>query len=566
MSVNVVSLVILVVVVVGLVLLFTLLGRLYQKVGPNRALIVFGRGGTKVIVGGGTLVLPLIQSAQELSLELMNFDVAPNYNLYTNQGVAVKVEAITQLKVEGDNDKILRAASQFLSREEKDREDMVRQVMEGHLRGIVGQLTIEQLVKEPELVSARMRETVAPDLDKLGLEVVSFTLKDVSDDSGYITNMSRPEVARNKLVAEVAEAAALRDIAVSKAATQREAAEAEAKASQETVLAQTISKTAQAQAQRDFELAQSDITVQTAQQKAKADTALDIQTAIAQQDLVRQKAQVELITRQSEVQVQEAEGQLRSVQLVATVQRQAEADAQRVRIMAEAEALRVNTEAQGRAKAAVAEAEARARVARMAAEADAAAVLARETTNAEARRLNGQAEADAIEARGRAEAEAIRARGLAEAESLMKKVDALNSQGDAALFDTAVRLVPLIAENLTRVLSNVGNVTYVVSGDSNGVSGRLASEFAGLLPIVNSMVQSTTGKSLSDLMGGAERVNEAKPPEDSSESNGHAVSYTPIAPAAVAAEAGADSVELAAAASSDGAEAHAHPSGSNGGG
>jgi flotillin len=522
--------VIVVVVVVGFLLIFMLLGNLYRKVGPNRALIVFGKGGTKVIVGGGTLVLPLIQSAQELSLELMNFDVAPSYNLYTNQGVAVKVEAITQLKVEGDNDKILRAASQFLSRTEDDREDMVRQVMEGHLRGIVGQLTIEQLVKEPELVSARMRETVAPDLDKLGLEVVSFTLKDVSDDSGYITNMSRPEVARNKLVAEVAEAGALRDIAVSKASTMREAAEAEAKASQATILAQTISKTAQAQAQRDYELAQSEIKVQTAQQRAKADTALDIQTAIAQQDLVRQKAQVELITRQSEVQVQEAEGQLRTVQLVATVQRQAEADAQRVRIMAEAEANRVSTEAGGRAKAAIAEAEGRARVARLGAEADAAAILARETTNAEARRLNGQTEADAIEARGRAEAEAIRAKGLAEAESLLKKVDALNAQGDAALFDTAVRLVPLIAENLARVLSNVGNVTYVVSGDSNGVSGRLASEFAGLLPIVNSMVQSTTGKSLSDLVQGVDRTNGSKPHEEAAMSNGHAASIVSTAP------------------------------------
>jgi flotillin len=528
--VSALPIVIIVVVVVGILLIFMLLGNLYRKVGPNRALIVFGKGGTKVIVGGGTLVLPLIQSAQELSLELMNFDVAPSYNLYTNQGVAVKVEAITQLKVEGDNDKILRAASQFLSRTEDDREDMVRQVMEGHLRGIVGQLTIEQLVKEPELVSARMRETVAPDLDKLGLEVVSFTLKDVSDDSGYITNMSRPEVARNKLVAEVAEAGALRDIAVSKASTMREAAEAEAKASQATILAQTISKTAQAQAQRDFELAQSEIKVQTAQQRAKADTALDIQTAIAQQDLVRQKAQVELITRQSEVQVQEAEGQLRTVQLVATVQRQAEADAQRVRIMAEAEANRVSTEAAGRAKAAIAEAEGRARVARLGAEADAAAILARETTNAEARRLNGQAEADAIEARGRAEAEAIRAKGLAEAESLLKKVDALNAQGEAALFDTAVRLVPLIAENLARVLSNVGNVTYVVSGDSNGVSGRLASEFAGLLPIVNSMVQSTTGKSLSDLVQGVDRTNGSTPHGDRADSNGHAVTYATPAP------------------------------------
>ena len=172
------------------------------------------------------MVLPLFQKADEFNLELMSFDVAPNYTLYTNQGIPVTVEAITQLKVENEDEKIKRAANQFLSKTEDDRETMVRQVMEGHLRGIVGQLTVEQLVKDPELVSARMRETVAADLDKLGLEVVSFTLKDVNDDSGYIQNMSRPEIARNKQMAEIAEAEAARNVAMREAETQRESAQA----------------------------------------------------------------------------------------------------------------------------------------------------------------------------------------------------------------------------------------------------------------------------------------------------------------------------------------------------
>src|SRR5579859_5684235 len=200
----------------GVVMLFIMyiLGALYRKVGPHRALIVYGKGGTNVVVGGGTVVLPLFQRAEEFNLELMSFDVAPSFSLYTHQGIPVKAEAITQLKVENESEKIKRAANQFLSKTEDDREMMVRQVMEGHLRGIVGQLTVEQLVKDPELVSARMRETVAADLDKAGLEVVSFTLKDVTDESGYIANMSRPEVARNKQMAEIAEAEAARKVAI----------------------------------------------------------------------------------------------------------------------------------------------------------------------------------------------------------------------------------------------------------------------------------------------------------------------------------------------------------------
>ena len=136
--------VIIAVVVVGTLLVLSILGSLYRKVGPNRALIVYGRGGTRVIVGGGTMVMPLFQKADEFNLELMSFDVAPSYALYTNQGIPIKVEAITQLKVENDDEKIRRAANQFLSKTEEDRETMVRQVMEGHLRGIVGQLTVEQ--------------------------------------------------------------------------------------------------------------------------------------------------------------------------------------------------------------------------------------------------------------------------------------------------------------------------------------------------------------------------------------------------------------------------------------
>src|SRR5579883_872776 len=128
---NIALVVVIAVVVIGMVLLISVLGSFYRKVGPNRALIVYGRGGTKVVVGGGTVVMPLFQKADEFNLELMSFDVAPSYALYTNQGIPVKVEAITQLKVENEDEKIKRAANQFLSKTEDDREMMVRQVMEG---------------------------------------------------------------------------------------------------------------------------------------------------------------------------------------------------------------------------------------------------------------------------------------------------------------------------------------------------------------------------------------------------------------------------------------------------
>ncbi len=505
---------IIVVVLVATLALTFITGSLYRKVGPNRALIVYGRGGTKVLVGGGAVVMPLFQRADEFNLELMSFDVAPNYFLYTNQGIPIKVEAITQLKVENEDDKIKRAANQFLSKSEVDRESMVRQVMEGHLRGIVGQLTVEQLVKDPELVSARMRETVAADLDKMGLEVVSFTLKDVTDESGYIQNMSRPEIARNKQVAEIAEAEATRNVSMRQAETLRESAQARAKADQDRVQAETLSKAAQAQAQRDLEVKEAEYTATVAQQKAQADRAYDIQSSITQQKQVEETTKVNLIQKQQEIKVQQAEAERRAAELTATVQRQAEAERERIRILAEAEQQRAVIEAEGKAKAIVmqlqSEAEGKAKAVRLEAEAEAAAIRAR-----------GEAEAEALRLRGMAEAEALRAKGMAEAEARQRQVEALNLQGQAAIVDSALKVLPQVAASLFEAYGRIGNVTYVASGQGGeGVTNRVGQEIAGMVPLLGAVFESTTGLKLRDLIThqaapadgtGAPQANAAQP-------------------------------------------------------
>jgi flotillin len=514
-----VTLIIVAVIVCGLIILISVLGSLYRKVGPNRALIVYGRGGTKVVVGGGTVVTPLFQRAEEFNLELMSFDVAPNYVLYTNQGIPVTIEAITQLKVENEDDKIKRAANQFLSKSEEERETMVRQVMEGHLRGIVGQLTVEQLVKDPEMVSARMRDTVAADLDKLGLEVVSFTLKDVSDDSGYIGNMSRPEIAHNKQVAEIAEAEANRNVAIRSAETLRESAQAQAKADQERVLAQSLSRAAQSEAQRDLEVHQAEYNATVAAQKAQADRAYDIQSTITQQRLVEEQTKVQLIQKQQEVKVQQAEAERKAAELIATVQRQAEAENERIRIMAEAEQRRVVIEAEGQARAR-----------RQQAEADAAAIRAR-----------AEADADAIKARGLAEAESLKAKGLAEAEALQRRVEVLNIQNQSAILDKALSGLPEIAGKLADAYGKIGSVIYVGSGDGDSVTSRVGRDVVGMIPMLSAMFESTTGLKLRDLITGMDGKNGAAADSDGTPVNQpEVIAAAPVVAttAAVAPEAG----------------------------
>src|SRR5437660_7012820 len=182
--------------VLAVMLLLSMLARLYRKAGPHEALVVYGFRGTRVVKGHGTIIFPMVENCRELSLELMSFDVAPQQDLYTKQGVAVTVEAVAQIKVRSDGESIQTAAEQFLTKTPPQREGLIRLVMEGHLRGIIGQLTVEEIVKQPEMVADRMRSTCAEDMTKMGLEVVSFTIKDVKDKNEYITNMGRPDIAR----------------------------------------------------------------------------------------------------------------------------------------------------------------------------------------------------------------------------------------------------------------------------------------------------------------------------------------------------------------------------------
>src|SRR5438045_5411616 len=147
----------------------------------------------------------------------MLFVVAPSQYLEPTQGVAVNVEAVTQIKVRSDEESITTAAEQFLSKSQQDRENLIRLVMEGHLRGIVGQLTVEDLVKDPENVGSKMLKTVTPDMDKMGLEVISFTIKDVRDRNDYITNIGRPQIVEIRKQTDITAALTQRNTQIQQA-------------------------------------------------------------------------------------------------------------------------------------------------------------------------------------------------------------------------------------------------------------------------------------------------------------------------------------------------------------
>ncbi len=454
--------------VVVFLLLISLAFSMYRKVGPNQALIVYGMGGTKVHKGGGTIVYPYVQSAKELSLELMSFDVAPTQDLYTQQGVAVTVEAVTQLKVKSDPVSILTAAEQFLSKPPADRENLIRLVMEGHLRGIVGQLTVEQIVKEPEMVGNRMRTTVSDDLNKMGLEVISFTIREVRDKNEYISNMGRPDVARIKRDADVASAQAERDTAVNRASTAREAAVAQASANQDRVIAETASATRQAEAQRDLELKKAEYASSVRTAQAQADKAYDIQANIQQQQVVAEQVRVERVKREEETRVQEVEIKRRENELIATVLKPAEIERRRIETLAEAERQRRVIEAAG---------------------------------SAEATRTQGGGSADATRLQGLAEADIIRAKGQAEADAMTVRANAFSLYNQAAIVDKLFSNLPEIMRAVAEPLTKVDKITIVSTGDGDGMgANRITGDIARIVAQVPTMIETLTGVRLSDLL------------------------------------------------------------------
>src|SRR6185503_14333865 len=326
--------------VLGLLFIMAMFAKLFRKAGPHEAIIVYGFRGTRVVKGRGTVIFPMVESCRGLSLELMSFDVAPKQDLYTRQGVAVTVEAVAQIKVKSDPESILTAAEQFLTKPPQEREGLIRLVMEGHLRGIIGQLTVEEIVKQPEMVGDRMRSTCADDMNKMGLEVISFTIKEVRDKNDYITNMGRPDVARIKRDADVATAEADRDTAIKRAEASRESSIAKAKADQERVLAETLSQAKQAESQRDLEIKKAEYLETVKRQQATADKSYEIQANIMQQRVRAEEVTIHQIEKEHEVKVQDAEIMRRDRELTATVLKSAEYKRRRIETLAEADKAR----------------------------------------------------------------------------------------------------------------------------------------------------------------------------------------------------------------------------------
>jgi flotillin len=321
----------------ALLIAFGVWAHQYTKVGPNEVLIISGRRargpqrGYRIVRGGGTYVRPFREKVQRISLELLQFDVR-THETYTTHGVPVQIDGVCMVKVDGSDDGIERAAEQFLSR---GREDIVRtatQAVEGHMRAAVGGLSVEDIYRERQRLVAAVRELAEPDLHRMGLQIVSLTVRTIGDKQGYLEALGRPRTAQVK----------------------RDAVRGEAQAEREARAARYEADLAIESSRRDYETRKAAFKAEGLRAAADADLAYELQQAITRQRLRREELEVEIVERRRQIELMAAEVDRRRHELEAEVvepalararEVQADAQARRDEVAAlgagEAEALRM---------------------------------------------------------------------------------------------------------------------------------------------------------------------------------------------------------------------------------
>jgi len=457
----------------------------YKKVGPNEVLVISGRThsyldpvsgdqGTRnyrIVKGGGTIVLPIVERVDDLSLEIMTIDVATP-KVYTSKGVALTVDGVAQVKIRGDDVSIATAAEQFLSKSTAEIKNVALQTLEGHQRAILGTLSVTQIYKDRDAFAQKVLEVAADDLAKMGLQIVSFTIRDISDDQGHLDALGQARTAEVKRDAKIGQANADRDASIEAAKAESEARIEAAKATQNAVEAEFESKARQAESEKKFSVEKAAYDAEVNRRKAESEQAFHIQIAIEKQKVRAEELQIEVIEGQKGIQVQQQEALRRERELEATVRRPAEAERYRIKTLAEAQLY--EREAEAKAEAAVIKAKG---------EAEASIIIAR-----------GEAEAKAAQMRGLAEARIIQAQGEAEASAMRKKADAWGSYNQAAILDKLLEQLPAIAAAVSEPLSKTEKIV-VIGGGSDGSTGvnRVTRDVTQIIAQMPEVVEALTG-------------------------------------------------------------------------
>ncbi|MDK4211678.1 flotillin family protein [Enterococcus mundtii] len=443
----------------------------YQTAKPDEALIISGsylgsknvhadesNNKIKIVRGGGAFVLPVFQRSNRISLLSSKLDVSTP-EVYTEQGVPVMCDGTSIIKIGSSVEEIATAAEQFLGKTREELENEAREVLEGHLRSILGSMTVEEIYQNRDKFSQSVQEVASVDLAKMGLIIVSFTIKEVRDKNGYLDSLGKPRIAQVKRDADIAEAEALKETRIKKAEAEKESQAAELQ--RQTEIAESLKE-------KELKLAAYKQEQDVA--RAKADQAYNLESAREQQQVIEQEMQVKVVERQKQIELEEKEIIRREKQYDSEVKKKADAD-------------------------------------RYAKEQEAQAQKVKEVTEAEAEQFRiealAQAQANQTRLAGQAEAEATLAKGKAEAEAKQKIADAFKEYGEAAVLSMVIEMLPQLMREAAQPLGNIEKISVVDTGNSSGEAGganRVTSYATNLLSTTQETLKETTGLDIKDII------------------------------------------------------------------
>lgn len=435
-------------VVIAIVAIAILIGiASYLKAPPNMAYVVSGlRKEPKYIIGTNGFRVPFLERLDKLYLGVIGIDVKTREPVPTAEYINVFVDANVNVKISDNHDLMARAAKNFLNQKTDAIALKAQQVLEGNVREIIGQMKLTDLVSDRQAFAEKVMENVGPDMNKLGLEVVSFNVQNFSDENGVINDLGIDNVEQIKKNALIAKSDAKREVAMREAENQRQANEA-----------QVAAATQIAEQNNALDIRTAELKSQSEVKRAAADMAYDIQKADQKKELDVAETNARIAQAEREVELQTQKIALKEKELDALVRKEADAKLYATQKAAEADLIKRQKEAEAKAYEEVQKAEAEQRAAVARAEAMKA--------EAEARMFAAEKEAAGIAAKYAAEAEGIRAKGLAEAEGIDKKAEAQKKMGEASVLEMYFNAMPLIAEAVAMPLANVDSITMYGEGN-----------------------------------------------------------------------------------------------------
>ena len=478
-------------VVVILFVVFILVS--YIKAPTDRALIVSGlRKNPKFVIGKSALRIPFLQRVDKLELKMISVDVKTKESVPTNEYINVNIDSAVKIKVGSSKEMLEKAASNFLNKNEDYIRNSVGDVLEGNVREIIGQMRLEDIVQDRKMFAEKVQENAAPDMARMGLEIVSFNVQNVTDEGNVIENLGIDRVVSISKSAQISRAESERDIAVAKANATKQANDARIEA-----------ETAIAERNNELEIKKQELKRAADVKKAEVDAAYEIQQQEQRKTIEITTADANIAKQEKEIELREKEIAVKEKTLDADIRKQAEAekyatqqkaDAQLYQRQKEAEAKQFEIQKQAEAKKAQAEAD------RFAKEQEAEAVKAQGIAEAESIKAKGLADAESIKAKGPADAESIKARGLAEAEAMEKKAEAMAKYGKAAMTEMIIKVLPQMAEAIAKPLESIDKVTIIDGGSGENGVGTFSGNVPSVLAKTIESIKETTGFDLTEVM------------------------------------------------------------------